>query len=120
MTYALSATCWRIRVGPNRTAPELSAQVHAVSERTRALRDAHVLGARALRALSALKRHGLALAKLIEARACARRLVKEVLAAVACRNKAKSLVGQPLDRAVHRRHRYLAGASLKESSSGCT
>src|SRR5262249_20337439 len=67
----------------------------------RVLRDADVLGARTLRPLPALERHRLAFAQFVETRAAARRLVKEVLGAVACRDEPESLVSQPLDRAVH-------------------
>src|SRR5262249_39161250 len=79
------------------------------------LGDADVLGAGALWTLPALKRHRLAFAKLVEARAGAGGLVKEVLTAVTCRDKAESLVGQPFDRAIHCRHRRLADALSVES-----
>ena len=49
---------------------------------------ANILGAGALRALSALKRYRLPFAEVVEAQAGAGGLVKEVLAAVVCRRLA--------------------------------
>jgi hypothetical protein len=68
------------------------------------LGDPDVLGARPLRTLPALECHRLTFAQFVEACPAARGLMKKVLAAVACGNEAESLVGQPFDRAVHRRH----------------
>src|SRR5689334_17333517 len=58
----------------------LSRSSHEVDPR--ALFDAHILGARAFRPLTALERHSLAFAQFIEPRAVAGRLVEEILAAV--------------------------------------
>src|SRR5215831_18533345 len=74
----------------------------------RGLREADVFGARSLRTLPSLEGHRLPFAKLVEPRAAAGRLVKEVLGSIAGCDKAEALVGQTLDRSIHRRHRCLA------------
>ncbi len=70
--------------------------------------DARPPSAAHLREGTALEGDSLAFAQLIEPRATAGRLVKQILAAVIRRNETESLVRQPLDRAVHRRHCRLA------------
>src|SRR5262245_56162903 len=88
---------------------------------TRLLVHAHVLGAGSFRSLTALESHSLAFTQFVEPRATAGRLVKEVLAAVTRRDEAESLVRQPLDRTVHRRHCRLAvERQLKVASTICS
>jgi hypothetical protein len=69
------------------------------------LGDFVVFGLRGLGTLTAIERDRLSFAQIVEGRLGARRLVEEVLVAVARRNEPETLVAdEPLDRAIHRCH----------------
>jgi len=99
-------------VGVTRTPRSQSGPVGAHSSRQRATDpevspsgEPDVFAARPLRTLTLVECHGLAFAKLIEGRLAARRLMKEILVAVAGRDESKPFVtDEPFDRSVHAWH----------------
>src|ERR1700676_2350570 len=99
-------------VGVTRTPRSQSRPVGAYSSRQRATNpevspsgEPDVFAARPFRTLALVERDGLAFAKLIEWGLAARRLVEEILVAVAGSDESKPLVtDEPFDRSVHAWH----------------